>query len=287
MILTAPTRNPAVQAPRRPAAWLLIALALLLPALAAQPATASAADAAPVYTLGPLDKLNIRIAEWQTAAATFRDWSSVSGEYSVGPDGTISMPFIGSIPAAGKTTGELAKTIGHQLQQILGLIDQPSASVQIEQFRPVFLSGDVQSPGKYPYQPGLTVLKAVSLAGGLRHENNGGSPERDFINARGDYDVLMAKRNQLLAEKARLKAEADGKSKVEAPPDLKNAPDADQLMANQNDILSVDNRNKTLKLQALKDLKGLLHSEIEFAEQEGRHAGKAARTDAEAAQRSR
>ena len=272
MILMALTHNRAGPKPRRAAAWLPILLAVLLsalPAMGGAMAADTAAPAAPAYTLGPLDKLKIRIAEWQTAAATFRDWSAVSGDYSVGPDGTLSMPFIGPIPAAGKTTAELARSIGQELQQSLGLIDQPSASVEIEQFRPVFLTGDVQAPGKYPYQPGLTVLKAVSLAGGLRHENKGGSPERDFINARGDYDVLAAKRNELLAQKARLKAEAEGKSQVETPPALKSMPDADQLMANQNDILSVDNRSKTLKLQALKDLKDLLHSEIESLNKKG------------------
>ena len=254
---------------RCPATWLFIGLALLLAGLSAQPARAAAADTGSAYTLGPLDKLKIRIAEWQTAEATFRDWSSISGDYSVGPDGKISMPFIGSVPAAGRTTSELATAIGRELQQNLGLIDRPSASVEIEEFRPVFLSGDVQTPGKYPFQPGLTVLKAVSLAGGLRHEMKSGTPERDFISARGDYDVLVANRNQLLAERARLTAAADGKSKVEPPAALKSAPDADQLMANENAILSVDNRSKTLKLQALKDLKQLLHSEIQTLDKKG------------------
>lgn len=226
----------------------------------ALPLQAQAADGG--YRLGPLDKLKVRIAEWQTAQATFRDWSSISGDYTVGPDGTISLPFVGALQAAGKTTDEVAGQIGKDLQQSLGLIDQPSASVEIEQYRPVFISGDVETPGQYPYQPGLTVLKAVSLAGGLRHDSNGSRPERDFINARGDYDVLIAKRNQLVAEKARLIAEAAGKEKASAPAELADAPNAEQLMANQNDILSVDNRSRTLKLRALDDLKSLLHSEI-------------------------
>ena len=261
---------------RRPVARLLAAIALLVLALPALPAAASAADAAGAtnvagtYTLGPLDKLKIRISEWQTAEATFRDWSSVSGDYSVGPDGKISIPFAGSIKASGRTTDELATTIGDRLQQDLGLIDRPSASVEIVQYRPVFVTGDVQTAGQYPYQPGLTVLKAISLAGGLRHEqSSGGRPERNFINAKGNYDVLVTRRDQLLAEKARLKAEAAGKSSVDMPSDLKGAPDADKLMANQNDILSVDTRNKTLKLQALKDLKDLLHSEIESLKKKG------------------
>ncbi len=269
MIPTRPGYRPIRRRRGAACGCIALALAVLLLALPAALRPAMAAGPAATYALGPLDQLKIRIAEWQTADATFRDWSSVSGEYTVGADGTISMPFIGSVEAAGKTTGELAKTIGNELQQDLGLIDVPSASVEIAQYRPVFMTGDVQTPGKYPYQPGLTVLKAVSLAGGLRRESGGGRPERDFINARGDYDVLLAQRNALLAEKARLMAEAEGKPTVDAPPQLKGQPNADQLMANQNDILSINNRTKTLKLQALKDLKGLLHSEIESLNKKG------------------
>lgn len=220
------------------------------------------ADAPSHYLLGPLDKLNVRIAEWQTADATLRDWSQISGEYTVGPDGAISIPFIGSIAAAGKTTDELSKSIGEKLQQALGLIDHPSASVEIAQFRPVYLTGDVRTPGQYPFQPGLTVLKALALAGGLKDDENGMRPERDFINAKGDYDVLRSQQNQLLAQRARLQAEADGKATIDTPPALKDVPNGDQLMANENQILEVDDRSFTLKLKALNDLKNLLQSEI-------------------------
>jgi len=206
------------------------------------------ADAPSHYLLGPLDKLNVRIAEWQTADATLRDWSQISGEYTVGPDGAISIPFIGSIAAAGKTTDELSKSIGEKLQQALGLIDHPSASVEIAQFRPVYLTGDVRTPGQYPFQPGLTVLKALALAGGLKDNENGMRPERDFINAKGDYDVLRSQQNQLLAQRARLQAEADGKATIDTPPALKDVANGDQLMANENQILEVDDRSFTLKL---------------------------------------
>ena len=134
-----------------------------------------------------MDKLHIRVVEWQTAEGAVRDWSTISGDYIVGPSGSISLPFIGEMPAAGKTTAEIAAAIGEGLQQKFGLPDRPEASVELAEFRPVFVSGDVQTPGKYPYDPQLTVLKAVSLAGGLRRSADAGLRiERDFINARGN-----------------------------------------------------------------------------------------------------
>ncbi|TGV62529.1 polysaccharide export protein, partial [Mesorhizobium sp. M2D.F.Ca.ET.160.01.1.1] len=113
------------------------------------------------YRLGSQDKLTIRIAEWQTVESTFRDWSSVNGQYTVGPAGTLSVPFVGELPAAGKTTAEIAAAIGEALQHKLALSDKPEASVEMAQFRPFYISGEVQNPGQFPYVPDLTVLKAT------------------------------------------------------------------------------------------------------------------------------
>lgn len=244
---------------RRATVIALIAFCAIL-TNAFSPAFAQSADD---YRLGVLDKLNIRIAEYQAAEGNFRDWSTVSGEYTVGPSGVISLPFVGAIPAKGKTTAELAQTIGDKLQQKLGLIDRPSASVEIAEFRPVYLTGDVQTPGKYAYIPGLTVLKAVSLAGGLRRGSDSGiRAARDFISAKGDYDVLIAEQNRLLARKARIEAEASGKNKVTMPEKLKDSPRADELLANESALMDARDRRHDLQLNALKDLKQLLDTEI-------------------------
>src|SRR5262245_32278540 len=174
-------------------------------ALFAAAMTAGSANAAD-YQLDALDRLHIRVAEWRTAEGAVRDWASLTGDYTVGSAGTISLPFIGEMPVSGKTTAEVATSIGDQLQQKFGLIDRPDASVEIAEFRPFFISGEVQTPGRYPYVPGLTVLKAISLAGGLRRAQDLGQV-RDFINARGGYDAMVAQRNGLLARRARLIAE--------------------------------------------------------------------------------
>lgn len=239
---------------------LVLAFLLTLSAGSIQPA---AAQSTGQYHLGVLDKLNVRIAEYQAAEGTFRDWSAVSGEYTIGPGGAISLPFIGAVDAQGKTTAELAQTIGDQLQQKLGLVDRPSASVEVAEFRPIFLTGDVETPGKYAFLPNLTVLKAVSLAGGLRRGgDNGVRAARDFISAKGDYDVLVAERNQLLARKARLEAETAGEDKLQMPPALKDAPRADELLANERALMKARDQRHDLQLKALTDLKQLLQNEI-------------------------
>ena len=82
---------------------------------------ASAQDSGDGYRLGAMDKLRIRVVEWQSAEGAVRDWSALGGDYLVGPDGSISLPFIGQIEAAGRTPAEIASVIGEDLQQTLGL----------------------------------------------------------------------------------------------------------------------------------------------------------------------
>lgn len=216
------------------------------------------------YRLDAMDKLRIRVAEWQSAEGAVRDWATISGDYSVNPSGDVSLPFVGELDVKGKTTTEVATAIAAGLQQKLGLPDRPEASVEIAEYRPVFLAGDVQTPGKYPYAPGLTVLKAMSLAGGLRRSDNGGQGGvRDFIQAQGNYDVLVAQRNGLLARRARLIAEAENKEQIDFPQELNKTDVGRKLMSDETALKEAREKRLRLQLTALDDLKKLLQSEIE------------------------
>jgi exopolysaccharide production protein ExoF len=168
----------------------------------------------------------------------------------------------GDLSVAGKTTTEIADAIGLALQKQFGLRDRPSASVEIAQYRPLYLTGDVQTPGEYPYAPALTVMKAVSLSGGLRRADAGQRFARDFITAKGDAVVFMAERGRLSMRKARLQAEIEGSDKINMPVDLKNLPQAADMMASEVALMQSRSKQLTLQLQALDDLKGLLQSEV-------------------------
>lgn len=79
--------------------------------------------------------------------------------------GTFSYPFIGEVRARGKTAAEIEQMIVDKLQGDY-LVD-PRVSVSVLQYREFFISGEVKTPGGYPFQPGLTLRRAVALAGGL------------------------------------------------------------------------------------------------------------------------
>ncbi|WP_160010265.1 polysaccharide biosynthesis/export family protein [Rhizobium sp. 18055] len=215
------------------------------------------------YRLGTMDKLKIRVAEWQTADGTIRDWSVVSGDYTVGPSGSISVPFVGDLPAAGQTTDAIAQQIGLALQKQFALKDRPSASVELSEFRPVYLSGDLEKPGEYPFAPSLTVIKAVSLAGGLRRADAGQRFARDLINAKGDAVVYMADRARLLVKQARLRAESANKETFDTPKELEGKQEAKALVASEMALMTSRKKRLTLQLQALDDLRALLQSEVE------------------------
>lgn len=215
------------------------------------------------YRLGVMDKLRIRVAEWQPAEGTIRNWDGIGGDYTIGPEGAISLPFVGNVPAVGLTLGEVSTEIGKRLQSEFALRTQPSASVEIAEFRPIFLSGDVQTPGEYPYKPSLTVLKAVSLAGGLRRAEAGQRFARDFINASGDAAVHESERSRLLARHARLMAEVEGKAEIEMPPELEKVSNARDLLASEMALMKSRRERYDLQLKALADLRALLESEVE------------------------
>jgi len=90
--------------------------------------------------------------------------------------GTVSFPAIGEIKVLGRTVGDLESIIVAGLKG--RILVNPRVSVQIDEYRPFYINGMVDKPGGYPFQPGLTVRKAVSLAGGFKER---ASPSKIFV----------------------------------------------------------------------------------------------------------
>jgi polysaccharide biosynthesis/export protein VpsN len=89
---------------------------------------------------------------------------------------TISYPILGEIKLFGKTVGELESLIRNGLQG--RYLVNPQVTVTINEYRNFFINGQVERPGGYPFIPGLTVRKAVSLAGGFKER---ASKEKIFV----------------------------------------------------------------------------------------------------------
>jgi len=102
---------------------------------------------------------------------------------TLGASGVIRYPFLGNITARGKTSGELESMIEAGLRD--GYLVNPQVRVRIEEFRPFFVNGEVRSPGGFPYSQGLTLRKALSLAGGL---NESADPRKIYVVREHDSD---------------------------------------------------------------------------------------------------
>ena len=108
------------------------------------------------FFLGPEDVL--RVTVWKSP--------DLSGEVTIRPDGTITMPLIGDVPAAGLTANVLAKRIGERLTEY---VSSPIVTVQVKEVNSYFIYvlGEVMKPGRYPLKSYANVMQGISLAGGF------------------------------------------------------------------------------------------------------------------------
>ena len=116
------------------------------------------ADPPGPYRLGSGDEVDIRIF----------NQPQLSGKYAVDDSGFIDMPLLGLIRAGGLPPDTLGQKIAASLQA-RKLILNPSVAVEVSRYRPFYILGEVDTPGQYPYRPGMTVLTAISIAGGFTY----------------------------------------------------------------------------------------------------------------------
>ena len=93
---------------------------------------------------------------------------SLTGEFRVSDSGTIALPLVGTVQAAGLSPDALAARVSEALLKG-NLLRAPSVSAEVETYRPIFVLGEVSKPGQYPYQPGMTVVTAAAVAGGFTY----------------------------------------------------------------------------------------------------------------------
>ncbi|MCV6624227.1 MAG: polysaccharide export protein [Cellvibrionaceae bacterium] len=129
--------------------FLFLACFAIAPQISAQEAGLSD------YRLGSGDLMSIQV---------FGE-DDLSLETRLSDAGTISYPFVGEIKVKGLTTGELSEYITTQLKD--GYLINPSVNVSVVEYRQFFINGEVEEPGGFAFLPGLTLQKAVALAGGF------------------------------------------------------------------------------------------------------------------------
>jgi polysaccharide export outer membrane protein len=138
------------------------------------------------YRLGPGDALRVTV---------FRH-EDLSGEFTVDGEGYFAMPLVGEILGGGRTARQLENEIEISLKSGGYLID-PQVGVEVLNYRPFYIIGEINNPGSFEYVNGMTVINAVALAGGFTYRadqddiliSRGGS-NGPRVEARFDTEVL-------------------------------------------------------------------------------------------------
>src|SRR3984957_4470525 len=92
---------------------------------------------------------------------------NLNGIYDIDPTGGVSMPLAGQVRAAGRTKVELQHEISRKLKS--DYLQDPKVTVEVAGFRPIYIIGEAEHPGEYPYRPVSTLISAVPTAGGFTY----------------------------------------------------------------------------------------------------------------------
>ncbi len=108
------------------------------------------------YRLGTGDKIKL----------TVYGEADLSGDFEIGGNGSLSLPLVGQVQAGGMTVPEFERFLTQQLQTYFR---RPRVSVQVLNYRPFYIQGEVKNAGEYSYSNGLLVRDAIAKAGGYSY----------------------------------------------------------------------------------------------------------------------
>jgi protein involved in polysaccharide export with SLBB domain len=195
----------------------------------------------------------------------FQGQQDLSGDYRVNPDESVSVPALGRISITGLSASELEAVLADRAAKVTGR--ESYITVEVAEYRPIFVSGLVSRPGSHAWQPGMTVLHAVTLLGGIYRataETSGGA----LIGA--DAEILRLRKaiNDLKrssAALARLRAERSNVATIEVPEALValvGKTEAAALIGEQTSVLANRRSGLTAQLEALERAKAIATQEM-------------------------
>lgn len=160
--------------------YCLILLALIS-VLAVGPGAVHAEGTA--YRLGTGDRVRIIVFGQE----------DLSGEFEVGSAGGVSLPLVGEVQAQGLTLKEFEAAVTEALKP--DFLKDPSVAVDVLNYRPFYIIGEINNPGSYPYVNGMRVVNAVAMAGGFTYR---AQEDNLFIKRSGSEQKTPADQNTLV-----------------------------------------------------------------------------------------
>lgn len=215
------------------------------------------------YQLQAQDELRLRVLRWDGDRNTFTVLDGVSGEYHISNEGVLSLPLIGSISALGHTAPALAREIEVEIARKLGISPAPRVGVEVIGHKPIFVLGEVTSPGSYAFRPGLTAQQALALAGGLIRPlaTNTGAFTQETMRLGGEMRSLEAEIDALQAERVRLVADLDDLNRADATDTTSTPHPAPHGI--EADIWAATRKARAAQEERLRDLQDVLREQID------------------------
>ena len=107
-----------------------------------------------IYRVGPGDVLRV---------STYME-TELTNTFTILPNGKLAFPLTGEVDVAGMTTDEIRLMLEQRLSG--GMVKNPKVAVNVAEFRPIYIMGEVAKPGRYPFEANMTLRRAVAVAGG-------------------------------------------------------------------------------------------------------------------------
>ncbi len=192
-----------------------------------------------------------------------------SAEIKVDDAGQITLPALGRVQVSGLTAEEIETAIREKLTS-LSEITSVRVVVSVIEYRPIFVLGLVNNPGRYPYSARTTVLQALALAGGIGNplirRNALAINPAELVDRQERYEVETLQYWSAVARRARLLAEQSGADAIDFPADL-----VDQLngtgrlgvLDREKDVFNARKQSMAYGLEVIDAQRKIVQQEIE------------------------
>jgi polysaccharide export outer membrane protein len=210
----------------------------------------------------PQTNIRLTVVQWLSTKGVYERWDALGGDFKVSDNGSVSLPIIGTIPVGKLDEAGLSAEIAERLKTKIGLVEKPEITVSIIDYPPVYVVGDVKTPGEYRFHTGLTVLQSLAMSGGtFRADGNAGVADRT-----GVVGLLRGLDNSILRGEikiSRLQAEMAGEKQIRfAPHPGDDSAEAMTIFKQEQAIFSARANLLQRQSKSYAELRDLLKAEI-------------------------
>jgi len=158
-----------------------------------------------------------RLHAGDSVSVSVQSRPDLSGNFRLDERGYITLPLIDPVAVGGRTIAEIRGDVTARLMEVVD--GNVQVTVSLDEYRPVYIDGDVVRPGAYPYRPGMTVTIAVALAGGRQSVRSSGTL-LNLSREEEEFSELLDTHRANTALEARLLAELNNAQDLVFPADL-------------------------------------------------------------------